>query len=75
MGDVAIGRLPQQVAGEDLPGGDPAFVEVPDDLGSAERARIAAELLLDRIDTPGRDPRVVGVEPRLVVRASSGVPS
>ncbi|MBA3429390.1 MAG: LacI family DNA-binding transcriptional regulator [Actinobacteria bacterium] len=45
------------------------------DLGSAERARIAAELLLDRIDTPGRDPRVVGVEPRLVVRASSGVPS
>ena len=34
--------------------------------------RIAAELLLERIDDPAREPRVVGVEPRLVVRASSG---
>ena len=42
------------------------------DLGSAERARIAAELLLDRIESPEREPRVVGVEPRLVARASSG---
>jgi len=42
------------------------------DLGSSERARIAAELLLSRIEEPGRDPQVVGVEPRLVVRASSG---
>jgi LacI family transcriptional regulator len=41
------------------------------DLGSAERARIAAELLLERIETPELEPRVVGVEPRLVVRASS----
>ncbi|MBA2331407.1 MAG: LacI family DNA-binding transcriptional regulator [Actinobacteria bacterium] len=41
------------------------------DLGSAERARIAAELLLDRIESPGREPQVVGVEPRLVVRGSS----
>ena len=45
------------------------------DLGSAKRARIAAELLLDRIGSPDREPRVVGVEPRLVVRSSSGVPS
>jgi LacI family transcriptional regulator len=41
------------------------------DLGSAERARIAAELLLERIENPGLGPRVVGVEPRLVVRAST----
>jgi LacI family transcriptional regulator len=43
------------------------------DLGSAERARIAAELLFKRIERPGRSVRTVGVEPRLVVRASSGV--
>lgn len=42
------------------------------DLGSAERARIAVELLLKRIEDPGREPQVVGVEPRLVARASSG---
>ena len=45
------------------------------DLGSSERARIAAELLLERIEDPARKPRVVGVEPRLVVRASSGAAS
>ena len=48
----------------------PALTTV--DLGSFERARIAAELLLSRIDEPGREAKVVGVEPRLVVRASSG---
>lgn len=42
------------------------------DLGSAERARFAAELLLARIEQPSRRPRVVDVEPRLVVRESSG---
>jgi LacI family transcriptional regulator len=42
------------------------------DLGSAERARVAAELLVKRIDDPGRAPSTVRVEPRLVVRASSG---
>ena len=42
------------------------------DLGSAARARIAAELLLDRIEEPEREPRLVGVDPRLVVRASTG---
>ena len=45
------------------------------DPGSAERARMAAELLLKRIERPGRRPRVLGVEPRLVVRASSGAAS
>ncbi len=48
----------------------PALTTV--DLGSSERARIAAELLLARIDDPTREAQVVGVEPRLVVRASSG---
>jgi LacI family transcriptional regulator len=42
------------------------------DLGSGERARIAAELLLLRIAQPGRRVRNVGVEPRLVVRESCG---
>lgn len=42
------------------------------DLGSAERARIAAELLLARIERPNRRARVVGVEPQLVVRESCG---
>jgi LacI family transcriptional regulator len=42
------------------------------DLGSAERARIAAELLFSRIDDPGRATQSISVEPRLVVRASSG---
>jgi LacI family transcriptional regulator len=45
------------------------------DLGSAERARIAAELLLKRIARPARKPQSVGVEPRLVVRASCGAPA
>ena len=45
------------------------------DLGSSERARIAAEMLLERIEDPAREPRVVGVAPRLVVRASSGAQS
>ena len=42
------------------------------DLGSAERARIAAELLLERIEGSEVEPRIVSVEPSLVVRASSG---
>jgi LacI family transcriptional regulator len=42
------------------------------DLGSSERARIAAELLLKRIDHPNRRPRTHGIEPRLVVRDSCG---
>ena len=42
------------------------------DLGSGERARIAAELLLARIAQPSRRTRSVGVEPRLVVRESCG---
>src|SRR5581483_341219 len=43
------------------------------DLGAAERARIAAELLLQRIERPRRKPQSVAVEPKLVVRESCGV--
>ena len=42
------------------------------DLGSHERARLAAELLLKRIERPGRRALSVGVEPRLVIRESCG---
>jgi LacI family transcriptional regulator len=45
------------------------------DLGAAERARIAAELLLARIAQPSRRARSVAVEPKLVVRESSGAPA
>ncbi|WP_055478335.1 LacI family DNA-binding transcriptional regulator [Sphaerimonospora mesophila] len=40
-------------------------------LGSAERGRAAAELLLDRLRDRERPPRVVMVPPRLVTRAST----
>lgn len=40
-------------------------------LGSADRGRLAAELLLDRIADPHRAARRLRVGPRLVVRASS----
>ena len=51
----------------------PALTTV--DLGSSERAQIAAELLLARIEEPERAVQVVGVEPRLVIRASTGAPA
>lgn len=83
---LAFGSLAAlHAAGRDVPG-DVALVGMDDtplcevswpaltsvDLGSAERGRLAAELLLERIEQPERETRVVGVEPRLVVRASSG---
>ncbi|MEV5705917.1 LacI family DNA-binding transcriptional regulator [Actinoallomurus sp. NPDC052274] len=40
-------------------------------LGSAERGRRAAELLLDRLEDGAAAPRIVTVEPTLVVRAST----
>ena len=42
------------------------------DLGAGERARLAAELLLMRIERPNRRQRVLGVDPQLVVRESCG---
>jgi LacI family transcriptional regulator len=86
---LAIGALSAlREAGLDVPG-DVALVGMDNtalaevtwptltsvDLGSAERARIAAELLLERIEGQASEPRTVGVAPRLVVRASSGVAS
>ncbi|GLX01575.1 LacI family DNA-binding transcriptional regulator [Microtetraspora sp. NBRC 16547] len=47
----------------------PALTSVS--LGSARRGRAAAELLLDRLENGQREPRVVTVEPRLAVRAST----
>ncbi len=41
-------------------------------LGSSERARIAARLLLERLDDPDLPPRQLTVAPRLVTRESSG---
>ena len=67
-GDVALVGMDNSVLAEVA---WPPLTSV--DLGSAERARIAVELLLERIETPEREPRVFGVEPTLVVRASSGV--
>jgi LacI family transcriptional regulator len=42
------------------------------DLGSAERARRAAELLIDRIDEPSRPIERIQVKAQLCVRASTG---
>jgi LacI family transcriptional regulator len=50
----------------------PALTSV--DLGSGERARRAAALLLERIAQPSRAPEWIRVEPKLVVRASSARP-
>ncbi len=41
-------------------------------LAAQERGRMAADLLLDRLADPERDPQRVTLEPQLVVRASSG---
>lgn len=41
------------------------------DMGAAERGRVAAELLLARIDDPDRPSRTVAIAPRLVVRGST----
>jgi LacI family transcriptional regulator len=83
---LAVGALAAlHTVGLDVPG-DVALVGMDDtalcevawprlssvDLGSAERARIAAELLIERIENPRIEARVVGVQPRLVVRESSG---
>jgi LacI family transcriptional regulator len=69
-------EIPEDVAVVGMDNTDLAAVTWPTltsiDLGSHERARIAAELLLKRIEHPNRKPRTVGVEPRLVVRASCG---
>ncbi|GAA4497310.1 LacI family DNA-binding transcriptional regulator [Actinoallomurus oryzae] len=68
-------RVPEDVAvvGTDdtdlAPAAWPALTSVA--LGSAERGRRAAELMLDRLSDGDAEPRVVTVEPRLVVRGST----
>lgn len=44
-------------------------------LGSAERGKAAAELLLERLQGGEREPRLVTVPPRLAVRASTAGPA
>ncbi|PSK86245.1 LacI family transcriptional regulator [Murinocardiopsis flavida] len=84
---IALGALDAlRAAGRDVPG-DVAVVGMDDtelaavswptltsvSLGSAERGRRAAELLLDRLRTPDTGPpaQVITVAPHLVVRAST----
>ncbi|MFJ2960495.1 LacI family DNA-binding transcriptional regulator [Streptomyces sp. NPDC087270] len=68
-------RIPEQlaVAGMDnselARAGHPALTSV--DLGSAERGRIAAEMLLARLDGGDHEVRCETVAPRLVVRGST----
>ncbi|GAA3800045.1 LacI family DNA-binding transcriptional regulator [Sphaerisporangium flaviroseum] len=68
-------RVPEQVAVAGMDDTDLATLAWPPltsvSLGSAERGRAAAELLLDRLNGADRAPRVVTVEPRLVTRAST----
>jgi LacI family transcriptional regulator len=86
---LALGALSAlRAAGLDVPG-DVALVGMDNtnlslvtwpplttvDLGGAERARIATELLLARIEQPSRRARSVGVEPQLIVRQSCGAPA
>lgn len=42
------------------------------DLKAEERGEIAAQLMLDRLANPDRDPQQITVEPKLVIRESTG---
>ncbi len=68
-------RVPEDVAVVGMDDTDLAAASWPSltsvSLGSAERGRAAAELLLDRLTNGDREPRVVTVPPHLVVRAST----
>lgn len=68
-------RVPQDVAVVGMDDTDLAAASWPSltsvSLGSAERGKAAAELLLDRLQHGDREPRVVTVPPRLVPRAST----
>ena len=68
-------RVPQDVAVVGMDDTDLAAASWPSltsvSLGSAERGKAAAELLLDRLQHGEREPRVVTVPPRLVVRSST----
>ncbi|WP_327091600.1 LacI family transcriptional regulator [Nonomuraea sp. NBC_01738] len=68
-------RVPQDVAVVGMDDTDLAAASWPSltsvSLGSAERGKAAAELLLDRLQNGEREPRLVTVRPRLAVRAST----
>ncbi|GAA0914242.1 LacI family DNA-binding transcriptional regulator [Nonomuraea longicatena] len=68
-------RVPADVAVVGMDDTDLAAASWPSltsvSLGSAERGKAAAELLLDRLLNGEREPRVVTVPPRLLVRAST----
>ena len=70
--------VPEDVAVVGMDNSDLALITWPPltsvDLGSGERARLAAELLIDRIEEPGRAVERVKVEAQLRVRASTGAP-
>ncbi|HEV8669542.1 MAG TPA: LacI family DNA-binding transcriptional regulator [Candidatus Limnocylindria bacterium] len=69
-------RVPDEVAVVGMDDTELARMSMPAlssvSLGSAERAKIAAGLLLDRISDPTIRPRHLTVAPHLVVRESSG---
>lgn len=69
-------RVPDDVAVVGMDDTDLAQVATPDltsvDLGSRERGRLAASLLLSRLQHPERPPQRLTVTPRLRVRGSTG---
>lgn len=69
--------VPGDVAVVGMDDTDLALVTTPTlssvSLGSTERGRLAARLLLERLRTPDREPQRVSVRPQLLVRDSSRV--
>ncbi|MFI6902379.1 LacI family DNA-binding transcriptional regulator [Nonomuraea sp. NPDC050394] len=68
-------RVPEDVAVVGMDDTELAAASYPSltsvSLGSAERGKAAVDLLLDRLQRGDREPRLVTVAPRLVVRAST----
>lgn len=77
--NAAGARVPDDVAVVGMDDTDAAEIATPSltsvDLGSAERARVAAELLIRRIKDPGAPVRRLVITPCLSVRESTRTPS